>query len=136
LKKFSWLFQSKLHPTDILVYHSDIKELQHDLKQLQKYKADKLAMGDSDRRAKEANREIAKLEFHNLIKHNERTTHTFLTITSPPSANYSRVFHPILQEIRIENSARPFRTEELYLEVQGRVNVKREFPLEFTVELI
>ena len=61
IKYYSWLFQSKIHPTDILHYNSDLKDIEHDLKELRKYRQEKLAKGDSNKKAKEANREIAKL---------------------------------------------------------------------------
>lgn len=63
-------------------------------------------------------------------------TYTFLTITSRPSANIREVYHPILQEITIDNLKGRFKNDELFKEVQARVKVKAEFPLEFAAELI
>jgi hypothetical protein len=71
-----------------------------------------------------------------MMKKDKNVIVTFLTITSRPNANYKEVYHPILQEIKVENRKGKFRDEELFKEVQGKVVVKSEFPLEFTAELI
>lgn len=63
----------------------------------------KLEKGEINKKVKEANREISKLEFFNILKRDENAVFMFLNIGSPCPEKVKFVFHPILQELEVDN---------------------------------
>ena len=63
-----------------------------------------MANGQDDKRQKEANREIEKIEFYYRIRNEQDKEHIVLNITSPNERNAKRVYHPVLGEITVNNS--------------------------------
>ena len=56
MRSYQWLFQGKIYPTDVLRYHADLKDIEGELKAIEKYKEKKLEMGEKNKKVKDANR--------------------------------------------------------------------------------
>ena len=132
LREYQWLFQSEIYPTDIITYHKDIKDIDKELKFLQKYRETKIELGEKNKKVKEANREIAKVEFYYALQRNPDAVYTFLNVTSP-TPKIKRVYHPVLQELDVDNVQ---FEQKMFEEVKGRLKVVNEFPIELKVTLL